>query len=163
MITLLLACADPVPVEATPATALVSIAVEPTELTIVTGLEGADPVQFVALGTTANGEEQELGTVEGTVSNRSAGETDDDGLFTPAAGNGGVTWVVARLDGVEGTSTLTVLFEDELNLEGLDTTPFETGTIAGEQEFWLYPEDGVSLPRNTPAWSSSASSRCAES
>ena len=151
MITLLLACADPVPVEATPATELVSIAVEPTDLTVVTGLEGADPIQFVAVGTNAKGEEQELGTVEWTVSNRSAGEIDEDGLFSPAAGNGGVTWVIARLDGVEGTSTLTVLFEDELNGEGLDTTPFETGTIAGEQEFWLYPEDGVSLPRNTPA------------
>ena len=150
VITLLLACSDPLPVDPVVGTELMSIRVEPTELTVITGPDGAEPVQFVAIGTDAQEQEQELGTVEWTVSNRSAGEIDETGLFTPAVGNGGITWVTARLDGVEGVSTLTVLYEDAINDEGLDITPFGA-QVATEQEFWLYPEDGVSLPRNTPA------------
>jgi len=150
VITLLLACSDPLPADPVVGTELMSIRVEPTELTVITGPDGAEAVQFVAIGTDAQDQEQELGTVEWTVSNRSAGEIDETGLFTPAVGNGGITWVTARLDGVEGVSTLTVLYEDAINDEGLDITPFGA-QVASEQEFWLYPEDGVSLPRNTPA------------
>lgn len=147
----LLACSQELPPTTVEGDEFVSIRVEPDQFTVVTGPGGVDPIAFAAFGTDPDLQETELGTVEWTVSNRSAGTIDEQGLFTPTLTNGGVTWVVARLGGVEGFSTLTVLYEDAVNPEGIDVTPFESGVVPIESEFWLYPEDGVSLPRNTPA------------
>ncbi len=132
-------------------TEVVSLRVEPQEITVVTGEDGSEQVSFVAIGIDEDMAEEELDTVEWYLSNRSAGEIDENGVVTPATANGGVTWVVARLAGLEAYATLTVLYEDSFNEEGVDTTPFTSGGSVTEQEFWLYPEDGVSLPRNTPA------------
>lgn len=144
----LLACAPeeprlPEPEEVT------DIDVFPGEITITTGPDGGDSYQFRAEVTFGDGTVQDLTEAEWVLSNRSVGDIDESGLFVPSNTNGGVTWVTARFDGVEGRSTVTVLFEDYQNDEGLDISGFG-GATPTHADFWLYPEDGVALPRNTP-------------
>lgn len=144
----LLACAPeepqlPEPEEVT------DIDVSPAEITITTGPDGGDAYQFQATATFGDGTVQALELADWTLSNRSVGEIDETGFFTPSTTNGGVTWISARFDGVEGRSTVTVLYEDYQNDEGLDISGFATAT-PNHYDFWLYPEDGVALPRNTP-------------
>ena len=50
---------------------------------------------------------------------------------------------------MEAVSNLTVLYEEEIIVEGTDKDAFRNENRA-ELNFWLYPEDGVNIPRNTP-------------
>jgi hypothetical protein len=127
---------------------VVQIRVEPAEVTLVTGATGGEPVTFTAIGTDSDGRELTLDQVEWSVSNRVVGEIDESGVFTPAQ-NGGRAWVTARLAGLEAVSNLTVLYEEEIIVEGTDKEAFRNENRA-ELNFWLYPEDGVNIPRNTP-------------
>ncbi len=149
MLYLWLACAAE-PVDPDLVTALW---VEPAELQVVTGPQGAEPLTFYAFGDTLQEQGIALETVAWSLSNQSAGEIDDSGNFTPSTLNGGVTWVVANLDGVEGLATVTVQYQEDVILgPEIDTSVLKDGEeTASILDFWLYPEDGVSLPRNTPA------------
>lgn len=140
----LAACGEAVEIEVPQVS---SIRVEPAELTITTGPGGGEDAEFIAYGVYPDGREAVLDQVEWTLSNRSVGEL-EGGLFT-ASGNGGVSWVLAELAGLEGSATLTVLYEEERVEEGANKEAF-LADGRGEASFWLYPEDYVNIPRNTP-------------
>jgi len=130
----------------------VSLTVEPTDISVVSGPDGADPTQFEAFATYDNGETLVAEIVEWTVSNRSAGDVDDGGWFTPSTTNGGTTWVLARLAGLEGLATVTVIHEDELVVGDADATLFDpAASDTLDPTALLYPPDGVNIPRNTPS------------
>jgi hypothetical protein len=126
-----------------------TIRVDPIEVEVITGPLGAEPVQFTATAVQEDGAEQSLDVVEWSLSNRSAGELSDEGLFVPSSENGGVSWVTARLDDVEGQATVTVRYRETQNVAGVDESLFSGAAIPEER--WLYPADGVNFPRNTPA------------
>ncbi len=147
---LLLSCAQPPAPEPLDPPGLVEIFVEPSAVELVTGSASNEPIQFSATGVYDDGLEEPLELVEWSLSNRSAGDLDEDGLFLPTEDNGGITWVTARLDGVEGSATVSLVYTDALVEDGVDPGLFD-GEVSGEREFWLYPPDGVNLPRNTPS------------
>ena len=78
------------------------------------------------------------------------GTIDSTGLFTPSVDNGGVSYVTARYAGLEAAATVAVVFEDALVDEGIDPTLFDAPKLPHDG-LWVYPEDGVNLPRNTPS------------
>ncbi len=131
---------------------IVEISVDPLELEIETGPLGTTPVQFNATAHYAEGSVVPLPVVEWGVSNRSAGEIDDSGLFTPSSTNGGVTWITAELDGIIGRATVNVLYAEAIVLdESIDPEQFAGEPFSALTDSWLYPEDGVNIPRNTPS------------
>lgn len=134
------------------AATLTAITVSPDTVDLITGQVPADElaVQFQATGTYSDGTVQDLGLVAWTLSNQSAGAIDETGLFLPAELNGGRTWITARLAGLEGTAEATVVLQQVVNDEGVDTALF-TGDAALLEDAWTYPEDGVNVPRNTPS------------
>jgi len=136
--------------EADPAEVL-SVRVDPTEVSLATGPDGGESWKFDAWATYADGTEALLTDAEWTLSNRSAGEIDETGLFTPSSDNGGITWVTARYAGVSGLATATLVYE-EVRTEGAASAADFTGTeLDADMEMWAYPEDGVNVPRNTPS------------
>ncbi|MCB9766057.1 MAG: PD40 domain-containing protein [Alphaproteobacteria bacterium] len=146
---LLVACA-PEPEPLPDPDLVTEIRVEPETITLTTGPEGESAYAYRAVATLESGVTQDLALAEWTLSNRSVGEIDETGRFVASNENGGVSWVIARYAGVEGRATLTVLYEDYDNPEGLDISGFGSGTTE-PAELWLYPEDGVNIPRNTPS------------
>ncbi len=130
----------------------VSLTVEPTDISVVSGPSGADPTLFEAFATYDNGDVQPVELVEWAVSNRSAGEVDDTGWFTPSVQNGGTTWVLARLAGLEGQATVTVIYEDALVVGDADPALFSVPASKSlDPSALVYPPDGVNIPRNTPS------------
>lgn len=129
---------------------LSGIRVEPSEISLDSRPEGSDPVDFTAYATFTDGSEQEVDLVEWSVSNRSTGTIDEQGRFTPAGTNGGVTWVTARLSGLEGYAVATVVHRQEIFEDEVNPSVFE-GTATPVTGKWQYPPDGVNLPRNTPS------------
>ncbi len=128
---------------------LVAIEVEPAEITLSTGPDGIQTQQFTAWAELDDGSIVELDLAEWTVSNNSAGEVDDTGLFTPSSDNGGITWVTAEYANESASATVTVVYHEELVEDQVDTTLFEGTAQPMEASPWLYPEDGSALPRNT--------------
>ena len=61
--------------------------VEPAELQVVTGPQGAEPLTFYAFGDTLQEQGIALETVAWSLSNQSAGEIDDLGNFAPSTLN----------------------------------------------------------------------------
>ncbi|MCK6502082.1 hypothetical protein L6R53_01525 [Myxococcota bacterium] len=148
--SLLLACAEP-PVASAPVRAIAALEISPGDRTVRTHADGGDGLQFAATVTWDDGEVEDGTTlVEWSVSNETAGTIDDSGWFQPGTTGGGVTWVTAALAGVEATATVTVLWEEERVEEGAHPEAFDAATATVQAELWLYPEDGVNLPRNTP-------------
>ncbi len=147
---LLLACGDK-SAEEIEGLDILALSIEPEEVEVRTGPDGGEPVTFSVTATFENGVARPLEVVEWTISNRSVGELDEQGVFTPSAANGGEAWVTARLDNLDAQATLRVIYEDTLEAEeGLDADAFgEPGATLADA--WLYPEDGVNLPRNTPS------------
>lgn len=147
-------CAAPEPtVEQAAPDDLVSLRVEPTELALETSPSGGLPVPFVAWATTASGAEQPLETVEWSLSNTTAGSIDPSGVFTPSADNGGVTWVTARIAGLEAQATVSVRHVQAMTVGEVDRSLFEgrEWVDTDPDVLWAYPDDGVNLPRNTPS------------
>ena len=126
------------------------IRVEPAEIEITSGPEGGDRVPFSAFRVESDGTETPLDVVTWELSNLSSGTLTSDGVFRPSTSNGGISWVVASLDGVEGKGTITVIHEEDINPAGLDPALFE-GNATSTTGLWAYPSDGVSFPRNTPS------------
>ncbi len=129
-----------------------TLRIEPAEVEAITGPGGGVPIQFVAFAASSRSDgEQPVDQVEWELSNRSAGSIDADGTFTPSADNGGVSWVTARLAGVEAQATVTVRFVDSVVEGEVDRADFEGQDWVETPGLWAYPEDGVNLPRNTPS------------
>ncbi len=148
MILLALACSKPFP--GTGPGEYAELTVTPGESTVYTSPEGGDATQFVVAGVRPSGEEESLPEAEWTLSNRTVGDIDSSGLFAPSASNGGVSYVTARYAGLEASALVTVVFENSLVDEGVDPALFEAPRIPHDG-LWLYPEDNVNLPRNTPS------------
>ncbi len=130
----------------------VTLDVEPTEFSVVSGPDGGEPTLFEAFATYDNGDVLAAEVVEWSVSNRSAGEVDEAGWFTPSSNNGGTTWVLAKLAGLEGLATVTVIHSDEVVVDEADPTLFDTtATHSLDPSDLAYPPDGVNIPRNTPS------------
>jgi len=130
---------------------LTSLEVEPAEVTLVTGPEGFETEQFTAWANLEDGSRVELAVAEWTVSNSTAGEVDDDGLFTPTGDNGGITWITAEYANTWASATVTVVYHEELTEGDADATLFEGQISDMTDSPWMYPEDGVRLPRGTPS------------
>lgn len=130
----------------------ISLSVEPTDISVVSGPDGADPTLFEAWATYNNGEVRQAEIVEWSVSNRSAGLVDEAGSFVPSDQNGGKTWVLARLAGLEGFATVTVIHSDQVVVDDTDPALFGTAPSAAlDPSVLVYPPDGVNIPRNTPS------------
>jgi len=136
--------------EADPAEVL-TVRVDPAEVNLVTGPEGGEDWKFDAFVTYADGTEALLTDAEWTLSNRSVGEIDETGLFTPSNDNGGITWVTARYAGVSGQATATLVYEEVRTEGAASAADFSGAELAADMEMWAYPEDGVNVPRNTPS------------
>ncbi|MDP2313516.1 MAG: hypothetical protein Q8P41_11470 [Pseudomonadota bacterium] len=133
-----------------PGAEITALAVDPDVAELHTGPDGGEALQFGVVATFADGKSGRLDAAEWTVSNRTSGTIDETGLFTPSSDNGGITWVTARFDGVEANAVVTVVYDEELVVDGAPTGGFDrrpTETTG----LWLYPEDGVNFPRNTPS------------
>jgi hypothetical protein len=152
LLLLLAACnVDPGDDGVPDANLLVSLEVTPSEATLSTGPDGSETQRFTALATLEDGSQVELDVAEWTVSNGSAGSVDPDGLFTPADDNGGVTWVTAEYANTLASATVTVVYHETLVEAGADASLLTGTTEPLESSPWLYPEDGVRLPRGTPS------------
>lgn len=127
-----------------------SISIEPTSVELVTGPSGGPPVDFVVTGHYSDGQTLPLELVEWSVSNRSAGEIDEGGVFTPSTSAGGDSYVTARLDHMEARATVSVTYMESIVEEGADASAF-SGDLWPMDDPWLYPTNGVNLPRNTPS------------
>ncbi|MCB9746001.1 MAG: PD40 domain-containing protein [Alphaproteobacteria bacterium] len=145
----MLACA-PEPIPQPEPDEIAAVRVEPASISLTTGPERLVQYQFRAIAVDVEGHETELEVAEWSLSNRSVGDIDETGLFTATDANGGLSWVTARYAGAEDRASLDLTFEDYLNPEGLDTSTF-VGNEPTALDMWLYPEDGVNLPRNTPS------------
>jgi hypothetical protein len=134
------------------AATLTAITLSPDTVDLITGQVPADElaVQLQATGTYSDGTVQDLGLVAWTLSNQSAGAIDERGLFLPSELNGGRTWITTRLAGLQGTAEATVVLQQVINVDGVDTALF-TGDAALFEDAWTYPEDGVNVRRNTPS------------
>jgi len=147
----LLACSAPQHDTSTEdASVLTALRVVPDTAEVRTGPSGGEPLQFEVVATFADGKSGQLDAAEWTVSNRTSGAIDETGLFVPSSENGGITWVTARFDGLEATAELTVVYEREVVEEGAPTDGFDVRPTDAP-DLWLYPEDGVNFPRNTPS------------
>ncbi len=130
---------------------LEALEVEPAEVTLTTGPDGSETEQFTAWATLEDGSRVELDVALWSVSNSSAGEVTEDGLFQPADDNGGVTWVTAEYANTTASATVTVIYHEALIEDGADASLFTGAAQALESSPWLYPDDGVVLPRGTPS------------
>lgn len=126
------------------------ISVAPDTLEIVAGPDGSTPVSFAATVHFPDGTEAPPDAVAWGVSNRSIGDIDPDGLFTASGFTGGETWITAEVGGVVGRADVKVRYHEERVAEGLDVAAFDA-TPAPSADKWVYPADGVNLPRNTPS------------
>lgn len=148
LLPLFIACAPDEPAPTPPRIA--SLAISPSELQIETGPDGGELVQYEVTATYADGTVAPLELVEWTLSNRSVGAIDEAGLFTPSTENGGLTWVKAELGDAVAFGTLTVIYAEEVVDGDVDPGLFD-GPVTTVSGLWLYPEDGVNIPRNTPS------------
>lgn len=127
------------------------VVVEPATIEIVTGPEGAEPVAFTATAIFRDGTEAVLEAADWRLSNRSVGALDPGGVFTPSTTTGGRTWVSAELDGAIGRADVLVRYDDVIVNGDVPADAFDAEATKVEAAAWLYPADGVALPRNTPS------------
>jgi hypothetical protein len=129
---------------------VVALAIEPGEAAVTSSPAGAAPLDFQARATLDDGSEVMLDGVEWTLSNRSIGTIDAEGTVAPSTENGGVSYVTGRFAGVEASALLTVTWSDAI-VEGDVSPGIFRGAETPIDNAWLYPPDGVTLPRNTPS------------
>ena len=131
---------------------IASIRVEPTELTLVTTPDEPAEAEFVAYATMADGTELEMDLLSWKVSNFSAGDIDEDGLFESVDTNGGITDVIAQSFGVEGAARVTVIFTEDVMANELPEAVAEFFKVAPSSDdpalLMTYPLDNVIIPRN---------------
>jgi len=139
----------------TPLGSVEALEIQPTILTLSTSASAPQEAQFTAKVSFSSGfvlDNYDL--IEWSLTNITAGDIDDGGLFTTSTTNGGRTLVVAESGGLTSTADVTVIYEEtatEGDLpEGAQDAFEEGGTDAGGAMAWVYPPDGVALPRNLP-------------
>lgn len=147
---LVFACAAPKSSAPVDAVEVVSLSVTPATASVTSSSAGASPVDFEVVATLDDGSEVVLDDAEWTLSNRSVGTVDTHGTVTPSTENGGVSYVTARFAGVEAQALLTVTWTEAL-VEGDVSPSVFRGAETPVDGVWLYPPDGVNLPRNTPS------------
>jgi len=129
-----------------------SIRVEPATVTLSTDGTIPGSVRFTAFATTDSGDEVETDMVSWSVSNLSAGDINSRGKFQSSTLNGGVTTVTATHVGIEGSATVTVVYEQDMvegELSASIVSAFDSATpVEGSLPSISYPEDGVTVPRN---------------
>ncbi len=128
-----------------------SLRIEPSELTLETELGSPASARFTAILVLNDGTEIELAEAAWASSNSSAGEVHDDGGFLSADANGGVTEISASYLGTTGTSTVTVIYTEDLFEEGADAglaQAFESAQAGSGGPELSYPPDGIRVPRN---------------
>lgn len=128
---------------------IATLAVQPASITLSTTPSEGIEQPFLAIAGLMDGSIVTLDAVEWSLSNASTGDIAPDGVFTASTENGGVTWVRARFDGVEAHSDVTIIYSEQRNETGIDTSLFEGAETTG-QSLWAYPADNVNFPRNTP-------------
>ncbi len=126
------------------------ITVAPDTLEIVAGPNGSEPVPFTATVHFPDGTDAPPDAVEWGVSNRSIGDIGTDGLFTASGFTGGEAWITAEVGGVVGRADLKVRYHEDRVADGIDVRAFDA-TPTPTTGAWVYPQDGVNLPRNTPS------------
>lgn len=132
-----------------PATVVMSLAVSPGDTTVYATPDEPGTQMYKAVATFADGSTGPLDLVSWTLSNDSAGNIDADGTFTSTTTNGARTSVVAAHNGVEADASLTVVWSATGGDDTTDPSLFDADP-AGTMN-WLYPPDGVTLPRNIPS------------
>lgn len=130
---------------------ITNVRVEPSEITVITRPNQPAETDFVAYATLTDGEEIAIDLVSWTVSNFSAGEVDEDGHFVSFDTNGGITDVVAKSLGVEGSARVTVVYTDDIVL-GVEPQIVDAfSSASGTDDAGLamtYPLKNVIIPRN---------------
>ena len=131
---------------------MVDLTIVPGDISLTTTAEEAAEQSFSVTATYENGAEQEnFPLVSWSLSNTAIGEVDAaTGAFVSSTSAGGVTLLTAESDGLIADTTITVIYEEEYEEDGVPAgTSFkhakEVGTLT-----WAYPEDGVALPKNLP-------------
>lgn len=149
---LLLACKGAVAPSESAYGDVVSLVVTAEETELSTRQGEPATTRLTATATFEDGTVAPIDLVSWSLSNLSVGTIDEEGLFTAADRNGGITDVVATHRGIEGRATLRVTYREDLLEEGVDTAvvaAFEAATpTAGDLPALLYPADQVRVPRN---------------
>jgi hypothetical protein len=132
--------------------AVASITLSPDSAILHTSSEAPEELQFTAEVAFESGQViADFELIEWGLSNISAGELTDQGLFTSSATNGGSTWVTASAGGMSATADVLVIYEEVVSEEGVPSNASEAFAEEGAPSSGLefaYPEDGVALPRN---------------
>lgn len=140
--------------EGDPNGGLVSLTISPTEATLRTSTEAPPTQVFTVTATFANGHVEEgFDQVAWSLTNTSAGELDETGMFAASTTNGGRTYVVAAADGLEALADVTVIYTDTLFGEGApgDAADAFAGAATPDAALsFAYPTEGVAVPRNLP-------------
>ncbi len=129
------------------------IDITPKDMVVYAG-EDTEPIQFQATVYWNTGDVTENAPVAWSSSNQVAGTLDWDGLFTPATSNGGITQITASYLGAQATTTLTVVYTQDIVADGLPSNlpqQFEEATVLEDDDLApliRYPYDGVVVPRN---------------
>ncbi len=147
-----------------------TVVISPTEAVLRTGPDGGESLDFgVSVAFHDGTVDEDFPLVEWTLSNTTAGEIDEDGLFVTSTVNGGRTLVIATVGGIQASADVTVIYEETWADEGvtqdqIDAFEAEAGE-AGDLA-WTYPPDATALPRNLPEmdfmWSDAGSSQVYE-
>lgn len=138
---------------AAPASDVVSLVIEPATASVETSPTAPATVQFTATATFEDGTSAVIDLVSWSLSNFAAGTIDDAGLFTASAENGAISSVVVEHAGVRATAELTVVYADTIDEAGggVQISDFDGTSATGIE--WIYPEQGVAVPRNIPSLS----------
>lgn len=136
---------------------VLEISLNPSEVALTTSADAPSTQTFSVTATFQNGNvEEDFDLVGWSLSNTAVGQVDEDGLFTTSVAAGGETWLTAEVNGVSATAAITVIYEQEVLSdgapEGADAAFSGTAETVSDLR-WVYPEDGVALPRNLPEFS----------
>lgn len=130
---------------------VVSLVVAPAEVTVTSTPDAPGTARFVATATFDDGTEAPLDLVSWALSNQSAGEIGAEGVFIASAENGGLATVTATHNGITASADLTVVFASVLDETGGAVEDEAFDGTPGPSITWLYPPDGVAVPRNIPS------------
>ncbi len=134
---------------------VLEISLSPSEVSLTTSADAPTTQEFSVSATFQNGQvEEDFSLVGWSLSNSAVGSVDEDGVFTTSVSAGGETWLTAEVNGVAATAAITVIYEEEVlddaAPEGANDAFSGEAEEAGNEFMWVYPEDGVALPRNLP-------------
>lgn len=134
---------------------IADLTIIPSKVSLPTSADATSDQAFSVTATFDNGAEQEdFDLVSWSLSNTAVGSVDDAGVFTTSSSVGGVTWLTAETNGITANAAITVVYQEDVVDDGVpddaDAAFDGTPDQADDKLFWVYPEDGVALPRNLP-------------